>query len=494
MRKEETLIIIGAGLAGLSAALTAANQEIPCVLVSEQPSQRAQSVLAEGGISGESAGETLLHWEDTVRSGCGLSDPNAVRGMVQAAPEILRKLEDLGTPFEKTGGTFFLRKMGGHSKARTVFAGNHTGKVIMNALTDAVRKKESMGLVKRMDHFSFVRLLLLDGACRGCKVQDWKNGEIQTLYGPVILACGGMRGIFQGQSTGMVKNDGRVTAQVFSQGVELGNLEMIQYHPTTIPISGKNLLISEAARSAGGRLFIQRKGQPWYFLEERYGANGNLAARDQIVRAMWEVGQQKDCCLPFYLDLRGIPKELWQNNLAGLREECETFLGKDPQKVPIPTEPAVHYFMGGILVDEKHHTNKKFLYAAGECACQYHGANRLGGNSLLGALYGGSVAAQTAFLEVKEFQGQREFFPEDAVEVEEHCENENSRIRQRVSVLLSAALGTARCEEALKEAGRQLEELRKEPEASAEERGSQSRTGRPFSTSLKMKKRPWQQR
>ena len=80
---------------------------------------------------------------------------------------------------------------------------------------------------------------------------------------------------------------------------------------------------------------------------------------------MWEVGQQKDCCLPFYLDLRGIPKELWQNNLAGLREECETFLGKDPQKVPIPTEPAVHYFMGGILVDEKHHTNKKFLYAAG---------------------------------------------------------------------------------------------------------------------------------
>lgn len=187
-----------------------------------------------------------------------------------------------------------------------------------------------------------------------------------------------------------------MTAAVFRQEVELGNLEFIQYHPTTVPIPGKNLLVSEAARSAGDRLFVEKNGAPWYFLEDLYGPEGNLISRDRAVTAMWKASLQTGSRLPIYLDMRGIPAELWKEQLAQLKEECEGFLHIDPEKNPVPVEPAVHYFMGGILVDECHRTNKQFLYAEGECTCQYHGASRLGGNSLLGALYGGKTAALAA--------------------------------------------------------------------------------------------------
>ena len=141
-----------------------------------------------------------------------------------------------------------------------------------------------------------------------------------------------MSGLFPGHATGTLKNDGSAAAAVFSQGVEFGNLEFIQYHPTTVPVSGKNLLISEAARSEGGRLYIERNGVPWYFLEELCGPEGNLVSRDLAVRKMYEVCSRPDCRPPVYLDMREIPEVAWQKRLEGIKEECGKFLNINPEK------------------------------------------------------------------------------------------------------------------------------------------------------------------
>ena len=145
------------------------------------------------------------------------------------------------------------------------------------------------------------------------------------------------------------------------------------------------MLLSEAARGEGGRLLALRNGKPWYFMEEKYPELGNLMPRDITAREVWTVSRDYEV----FLDMTELPKEVMEHKLAGLVDDCQTYLHKDIRKEPIPILPGIHYFMGGIQVDERHRTPMRNLYAAGECCAQYHGANRLGGNSLLGAIYGG---------------------------------------------------------------------------------------------------------
>lgn len=388
--------IIGAGLAGLSAAVALAEREIPCALISCQSSERAQSVLAEGGINAalDVMGENdspAEHYSDTMRGGCDLADPNAVRGLTEHAPEIVRRLLDIGVPFQMEGGTLIQRNFGGQKKKRTAYAKSSTGKAIMTALIDEARKYEALGLICRYPHHELKEALLSEGACRGAAVRNCWGGELLRFPGPVILALGGMNGLFPGRTTGTTQNSGDALAALFAQGLPLANLEMIQYHPTTAAISGKRLLVSEAARGEGGRLFVLHNGERRYFMEERYPQEGNLAPRDVISREMAGLGND-----PTYLDLTGLSGTVWARRLPDLRRELRHYLGIDPAKAPIPVQPGIHFFMGGIMVDEGHHTGIPGLLAAGECACQYHGANRLGGNSLLGAIYGGLVAAESA--------------------------------------------------------------------------------------------------
>lgn len=175
----------------------------------------------------------------------------------------------------------------------------------------------------------------------------------------------------------------------------MANLEMIQFHPTTIETPMKQMLISEAARGEGGRLFVQREGRPWYFMEELYPDGGNLMPRDVVSMEEYRQSVLKGYG-QVYLDLTGLSKETIEDKLKEVKELCGTYLGIDPAVTPIPVQPGIHYFMGGIYVDAKHQTNVKGLYAAGECACIYHGANRLGGNSTLGAIVGGKIAGGEA--------------------------------------------------------------------------------------------------
>ena len=340
------VIIIGAGLAGLSASVTLAEHGIPCDLISLQNSERAQSVLAEGGINANMTDTDIM-----------------------------------------------LRNFGGQKKKRTAYARSSTGKIIMTAVIDEVRKHEASGLIHRYSHHEFIRLLLDDAVCTGVRIKDTYTGKITDFKGMVLLCSGGMNGIFPGMTTGTTQNSGDVTATVFRQGVKLGNLEMLQYHPTTIGISGKRCLVTEAARGEGGRLYINRNGEKWYFMEEKYPELKNLMPRDVVAREMYFVRREHGGSV--YLDMTGLSPETWQKKLSDLREEIIHYLSLDPKTDPIPVKEGIHYFMGGIDTDESHQTNIKNLYAAGECTCQYHGANRLGGNSMLGALYGGRKSAET---------------------------------------------------------------------------------------------------
>ena len=394
--------IIGAGLAGLSAAITLAERNVFCNLISNYPSERAQSVMAEGGINAalDTMGEgdnTENHFADTMRAGGDIADEAAVRGLTQNAPDIVRYLRRIGVPFNLKANVIQQRNFGGQKKKRTAYAKSSTGKVIMTALIDEARKYEAKGLIRRYNHHEFLELRLENEGrvCKGVEIRDNYTGKYYYLEGSVILATGGLAGIFRGVTTGTTANTGDVAAKVFSQGVRFSNLEMIQYHPTTIEIADKVCLVSEAARGEGGRLFIYKDNEKFYFMEGKYPELKNLMPRDVVSREMYFVSRE-NANAQVYLDMTELHKEVWEERLPDLREEIIHYLGIDPKNEPIPVRPGIHYFMGGIDVDIEHKTNVENLYAAGEACSAYHGANRLGGNSLLGAIYGGRKAAESA--------------------------------------------------------------------------------------------------
>lgn len=418
MREQTTQVnIIGAGLAGLSAAKTFAEQGIKVRLISRQPSERAQSNLAEGGINAamDVMGEhdtTENHFVDSMKGGCYMADPEMVRDLTEAAPGIIEELLRLGVPFHMENGRLIQRNFGGQKLKRTTYAKSSTGKVLVEALISAVRRYEAAGLVTRLCHHVFEMLHVEEGQVAGVQVYDQFRRERVIFEGPVLMACGGLNGMFVTATTGTTANTADAAAMLFLQGMHFGNLEFIQYHPTTVQITRKRLLISEAARGEGGRLFYYKEGNSpdievqgsdadkghngarCYFMEEKFGERGNLMPRDVISREMALHGKQS------YLDMTAMDQKTWDVKLSDLRDEVIHYLGIDPAREPIPVSPGIHYFMGGILVDRGHRTNLDHVYAAGECACAYHGANRLGGNSLLGAVYGGKTAAKSILKDV----------------------------------------------------------------------------------------------
>ena len=392
--------IVGAGISGLSAAIMLASSGIRCNLISSMPSERAQSVLAEGGINAaiDNMGEgdsPKEHFEDTMRGGCYLETESCVHALTDGAPDIVRELQRLGVPFTSENNKLVQRPFGGQKKRRTCFSKSSTGKMIMTALIDEVRKYEVKGLVIRYPDHVLAGADIKDGSLVSITVKSRMTQEALTLYGPAVICCGGLNGFFDGNTTGTAINTGDCAAILFDAGVEFANLEFIQYHPTTVAIADKRMLISEAARGEGGRLYIERDGKPWYFMEEKYPEFGNLMPRDVVSREMFKVMNDPALGGTVYLDMRGISESCWKNKLSDLRDEIRSYLSEDPALTPVPVSPGIHFFMGGIRVDDGHRTNIKGLYAAGECASKYHGANRLGGNSMLAAAYGGKTAAKS---------------------------------------------------------------------------------------------------
>lgn len=386
--------IVGSGIAGLSCAIECAERGMEVILVSPFPSERAQSVLAAGGInavlSSEGGDSIESHIEDTLKGGCYIAGKESVKGLCEDAPEIIKKLEKLGTVFS-TGenGKIAQRAFGGQSYNRTCYCGSATGKQIVTALVMECRRYEGLGLIQRRLWTDFYKALIKDGKCYGAVFFNEACMDLEIIYADyLVMATGGQNALF-GKTTGSTLCDGYAQGRLFLQGVELKNAEFIQYHPTTLETQQKMLLVSEAVRGEGGRLYYVEDGKRVYFMEDLYGEKGNLMPRDIVSRTMERTGKE------IYLDITFLGKKEILKRIPEVYDLCLKYRGIDISRESIPVSPSVHFFMGGIAVKNNHETNIKNLYAIGECASIYHGANRLGGNSLLAAVHGGRVAAES---------------------------------------------------------------------------------------------------
>ncbi|MFC4767515.1 succinate dehydrogenase flavoprotein subunit [Effusibacillus consociatus] len=409
---SQRIIVVGGGLAGLMATIKSAEAGIPVDLFSLVPVKRSHSVCAQGGINGavNTKGEGDSPWEhfdDTIYGGDFLANQPPVKAMCEAAPGIIHLLDRMGVMFNRTPeGLLDFRRFGGTKHHRTAFAGATTGQQLLYALDEQVRRFEAAGLVQKYEGWEFLSIVQDDeGTCRGIVAQDLRSMEIHSFVGDAVILATGGPGLIFGRTTNSIINTGTAASAVYQQGAYYANGEFIQIHPTAIPGDDKLRLMSESARGEGGRVWTYKDGKPWYFLEEKYPAYGNLVPRDIATREIFHVCVDLGLGINgenmVYLDVSHIPKEVLNVKLGGILEIYEKFVGDDPRKVPMRIFPAVHYSMGGLWVDYDQQTNIKGLFAAGECDYSQHGANRLGANSLLSSIFGGMVAGPNAVKYIK---------------------------------------------------------------------------------------------
>lgn len=425
------VIVVGGGLAGLSSAMKLAEKGCFVTLVSITKVKRSHSVCAQGGINAaiNLKGEDdspIIHAYDTIKGGDFLANQPPVLEMCLAAPEIIYMMDRFGCPFNRTEeGNLDFRRFGGTLYNRTAFCGASTGQQLLYALDEQVRRFEAKGLVKKLEHHEFMRAVIDDhGRVVGAVLMDHFNLNLQALRADaVVIATGGLGLLFK-KSTNSTFCTGAANGRLWRQGMIYANGEFIQIHPTAIPGKDKMRLMSESARGEGGRLWVYgdssktittvdgttipcgKTGEPWYFLEELYPAFGNLVPRDigareilNIVEMGLGIGGKQEV----FLDVSALSKEKL-HRLEAILDIYGKFTGEDPKKVPMRIFPAVHYSMGGGWVDWpaaddpdrfqrfRQMTNLPGLFNIGESDYQFHGANRLGANSLLSCIFAGLVS------------------------------------------------------------------------------------------------------
>ena len=422
MNKRCRVIVIGGGLAGLSAAMQLADRGVLVELFSLTKVKRSHSVCAQGGINAalnlkEENDSPYIHAYDTIKGGDFLADQPPVLEMCLTAPRIIHMLDRFGCPFNRDKhGNLDVRRFGGTLYHRTVFCGASTGQQLMYTMDEQVRRRECQGKIIKKENHEFVRLITnKEGRACGVIVMNLFNNRLEVVQGDaVVIATGGLGVIFK-MSTNSTICTGAANGRLFMQGMRYANPEFIQIHPTAIPGIDKLRLISESVRGEGGRVWVPgcssktivfpdgslrpcgKTGKPWYFLEEMYPAYGNLVSRDVGARAILQVceaGLGIEGRYEVFLDVTHLPKETL-NKLEAVLDIYHKFTGDDPKKVPMRIFPAVHYSMGGAWVDwpasddidrddrYRHMTNIPGCFNCGESDFQYHGANRLGANSLL---------------------------------------------------------------------------------------------------------------
>jgi succinate dehydrogenase / fumarate reductase, flavoprotein subunit len=452
MAANPSIIIVGGGLAGLSAAIKVAEMGGHVDLFSIVPVKRSHSVCAQGGINAAKnlKGEgdsTWQHFDDTVYGGDFLANQPPVKAMCDMAPSIIDLLDRMGVPFNRTPeGLLDFRRFGGTLFNRTAFAGATTGQQLLYALDEQVRRYESEGKVKKYEGWEFLSAVIDGGGvCRGICAMDLRTMEVHTFPAEaVIIATGGIGAIF-GKSTNSVVCTGSAQSALYQQGAYYANGEFIQVHPTAIPGEDKLRLMSESARGEGGRVWVPKQpgdkreaksipeSERWYFLEEWYPKYGNLVPRDVATRAIHKVVYEHHLGIDgqpmVYLDLTHIDRKVLDRKLEGILEIYEKFVGDDPRDVPMKIFPGMHYTMGGLWVDDNQKTNITGLYACGECDYSIHGANRLGANSLMSCIYGGFIAGPDAVKYGRNLLKGSQSTPNGAFEAEKKRQQEmNSQL------------------------------------------------------------------
>ena len=430
MAKRKIAIVVGGGLAGLSTAMKLAEKDCLVKLVSLTKVRRSHSVCAQGGINiavnlkGE-GDSPYIHAYDTIKGGDFLANQPPVLEMCLAGPGILRMFDRMGCTFNRTAeGHLDFRRFGGTLYNRTAFCGASTGQQLLYSLDEQVRRYEAQGMIEKYENHEFLRLILdEEGRARGIVMHDLFNLKLEVLRADaVVIATGGL-GVIYKKSTMSTFCTGAANGRLYMQGMKYANGEFIQIHPTSIPGNDKMRLMSESIRGEGGRIWVWgdsskqiefpnkevrpcgKTGEPWYFLEEMYPAFGNLVPRDigaREVTRVCEAGLGIDGQMQVFLDVTHLPLEK-QHRLESVLEIYQKFTGDDPKKKPMKIFPAVHYSMGGAWVDWpaaddpdrlerfRQMTNLTGCFNVGESDYQYHGANRLGANSLLACIFSGLV-------------------------------------------------------------------------------------------------------
>ena len=390
---EHDVLLIGAGLAGMRAALAAAQSGADVGIISKVYPVRSHSNAAQGGINaalvdrGDSWEE---HAFDTVKGSDYLGDQDAIELMCKVAGEELISMEHMGVIFNRDDeGRLGTRSFGGQRRARTFFVADFTGQAMLHVLHEQLMKSE----VASYEEWFVTRLILEDGECRGVVAMEIRTGRLYVIRAKtVILATGGVGRAYEPSTNALiVTGDGMALA--YKAGAPLMDMEMVQYHPTTL--KGSGVLITEGARGEGAYL-LNRHGDR--FMEKYAPSMMELASRDVVSRSeATEIaaGNGIDGCV--LLDCRHLGEQVIREKLSQIYDIGLDLVGVDITKEPIPITPGMHYIMGGIKTDVDGLTRVPGLYAAGECACvSVHGGNRLGANSLLDTIVFGHRAGNHA--------------------------------------------------------------------------------------------------
>ncbi len=434
MKKRPRVIVIGGGLGGLWTTLRIVEAGFSVELFSLFEVKRSHSVCAQGGINAvlDTKGQrdsVRQHLIDTVKGGSYLANQPPIQSMCEEAPGLIRTFERMGVTFSRTPeGLMDLRLFGGVKNKRTCFAGASTGQQLMYGVDEQVRRHEAQGSVHKREWWEFLSLVLdNDGHCKGIIAFNLHSLEVRAFRADaVVMATGGMGKVYGHRTTNSTNSTGAAAFRCYLQGARFANAEFFQFHPTAMLGDDKTRLMSEAARGEGGRLWVPKRpgdsrnprsipeNERFYFLEEWYPSYGNTVPRDVASRAIWkivrELGQGVGGTDKVYLDLTHLDKKFVTARLGAILDIYRKFHGSDPLESPMEIFPSAHYAMGGLWIDHEkdeqsgglkygsprnHATNIPGLYACGECDSGYHGANRLGANSLLSASFSGRVTGES---------------------------------------------------------------------------------------------------
>jgi succinate dehydrogenase / fumarate reductase flavoprotein subunit len=391
---EHDVLVVGAGCAGMRAAIEAFDAGANVAMISKLHPTRSHSGAAEGGINaalGNAAEDSPeIHAYDTVKGSDYIGDQDSIEVFTAEAPADILQLEHWGAIFSRReDGKLAQRPFGAAGSPRTVYSADITGHVLIQVLWEQVCRRE----IAVYEEFFAWQLVVNDGRCQGVLCWDLLHGGLKTVGGKAVVMATGGAGRQYRATTNAYACTGDGMAMALHAGLPLKDMEFMQFHPTTLFPSG--VLITEGCRGEGGYL-INKDGERFM---KRYAPNAlELASRDVVSRSeQTEIDQGRGVNGSIFLDLRHLGAERILERLPGSRELAMTFAGVDPIYDPIPVRPGAHYHMGGISTDTDGATELTGLYAAGECACvSVHGANRLGGNSLMETIVFGRRAGRSA--------------------------------------------------------------------------------------------------